>query len=216
MHIELIELLRCPRAHEESWLVAALHEVRERVVLQGKLGCPVCGAEFPIVDGVARMGGPDGEQTLPRPAATPAGDASDAWRLAALLDLRPPTAVGVLTGANASVAQQLLEIYAGGLVLLNPLRPPEPRARVATVLAPDSMPLRSRSAHAIALESGDERLLPEAVRVLTPGGRLVAPASWPVPEEVRQIARDDFQWVAAAPATTAPVQLTISRGDTAL
>jgi hypothetical protein len=44
MHIEFIDLLRCPNPHEETWLVAALHRMDGRLVIDAKLGCPVCSA----------------------------------------------------------------------------------------------------------------------------------------------------------------------------
>jgi uncharacterized protein YbaR (Trm112 family) len=214
MHIELIELLRCPRQHEENSLVAALDRVEDRTVLQGRLGCPVCGAEFPIVDAVANLSLPRAAEA-PKPAAAvePRSDRMfDAWRLAALLDLRPPAAVAVLAGEAGRAAYQLLEIFPGRLVLLNPPAECEPGHRVAIILSPGVIPLRTRTANAVALGAGDERLLADAVRVLGGGGRVVAPAAWPVPTQVRELARDDLQWVAAADAPTPHVRLTLNRG----
>ena len=53
MFIEMIDLLRCVNAHEDTWLVASFSEVTNRIVTRGTLGCPVCSAEYPIQDGVA-------------------------------------------------------------------------------------------------------------------------------------------------------------------
>ena len=52
MFVELIELLRCPRPHEEAQLVASASRTEARHIVEGLLGCPVCGAEFRIVNGV--------------------------------------------------------------------------------------------------------------------------------------------------------------------
>ena len=55
MHVELTEILRCPNAHAESPLVASATRQVERRILQGTLGCPVCGREYPIQDGVVEF-----------------------------------------------------------------------------------------------------------------------------------------------------------------
>ncbi|MGH7754012.1 MAG: hypothetical protein ACREN5_14490, partial [Gemmatimonadales bacterium] len=57
MHIEMTELLRCPAGHPEAFLVLATAEMRDRTVRRGAVGCPVCGAEFPIRDGVVDFTG---------------------------------------------------------------------------------------------------------------------------------------------------------------
>jgi hypothetical protein len=52
-----------------------------------------------------------------------------------------------------------------------------------------------------------------ALSALRDGGRLVAPASTPVPDEANELARDARQWVGARrPRPSAPVQLTLMRG----
>ena len=64
MHIELIDLLRCPREHEETWLVAAFTRIQDRVVSEGRLGCPVCSAAYPIESGIANFVSPSGTSSL--------------------------------------------------------------------------------------------------------------------------------------------------------
>ena len=86
MFVELIDALRCPRAHEDTWLVAAAAETRDRCVVHGSLGCPVCRATFPIAGGVARF------DQAPAPAAPPPGPG-------ATLDVRVPGAPS-LTGPS--------------------------------------------------------------------------------------------------------------------
>ena len=46
MFVEIIDLLRCPNAHAESWLVAAAARTVGRHIVEGTLGCPVCEAEM--------------------------------------------------------------------------------------------------------------------------------------------------------------------------
>ena len=41
MFIELIDTLRCPTPHDESWLVLAADRMAARHVVEGTVGCPV-------------------------------------------------------------------------------------------------------------------------------------------------------------------------------
>ncbi|MEO8880196.1 MAG: hypothetical protein ABI446_07325, partial [Gemmatimonadaceae bacterium] len=56
-------------------------------------------------------------------------------------------------------------------------------------------------------------LLAGAERALAPGGRLIAPASALRPDSLRELARDDEHWVAAATtsAVSAPVAISPRR-----
>src|SRR6476469_8084211 len=103
MFIELVDALRCPNAHEETWLVAAALRMEARHIVEGTLGCPVCGAEYPIHDGVVdfRRSGASTSTTSADMHAT----TDDAMRLAALLDLSTPNGFAVLLGAWGSLAQ---------------------------------------------------------------------------------------------------------------
>ena len=83
MFIELVDTLRCPTPHEESWLVLAASRMVARHVLEGTLGCPVCAAEFPIHEGVVDF---RRAPAVPPVAGEPA-DAEQAVRLAAFLGL---------------------------------------------------------------------------------------------------------------------------------
>ena len=82
MFIELIDVLRCPNPHEESWLVLASRRIDGRDVMEGVLGCPVCAAEVPSADGVGRFAAES--RSIARQRAATEGEA---LRLAALLDL---------------------------------------------------------------------------------------------------------------------------------
>ena len=50
MFIELVDALRCPVAHAESWLVAAAIRMEARHIVDGTLGCPVCSAELLLLN----------------------------------------------------------------------------------------------------------------------------------------------------------------------
>ena len=103
MFIELIDALRCPVPHDESWLVAAATRVEARHIVEGTVGCPVCKAEYPIHDGVA-----DFRSGEAAPLAAPsAPDAELAMRVAAMLDLADSQGFAVLLGAWGSQATEL-------------------------------------------------------------------------------------------------------------
>ena len=106
MHIELIDLLRCPKDHEETWLVAALTAVQDRFVIKAKLGCPVCGVSYSISNGIADLRIQAGDHS---PSHTTT-DSDDAVRIAALLNLTRPGAVAVLEGDHAAVAQNVSDM----------------------------------------------------------------------------------------------------------
>jgi hypothetical protein len=199
--MEMVDLFRCVRAHRESWLVAAIDEVDGRVILSGRLGCPVCSTEYEIRNGVLEMSAevPHGSEERPQ---------ADPWRIAALLDLQQPSATVVLEGARSQSVEALLAIVPGRVVALNPVGDPAPQERLAVVRSHRRIPLRSASVESVALTAATDTALTEAVRVLRTGGRLLAPAGAPVPAGLREIARDEQEWVAVSELSHADVQLT--------
>jgi hypothetical protein len=207
MRLELAERLRCPRAHEPSPLVIVAQEVVERDLRRAVAGCPLCGFEATIRDGDAYLdGGPVPAET-PRDAARPEAGTDELRaereqldRLIALLGLGEPEGHVLLTGQYARFAASLstetgvsvvtthaaLEVDRGGA-----------EAEVsALVLAALRVPLSDHSFRAAAVDSLDPAFLADAARTLVVGGRLVAPASAPLPPNVRELARDPAEWVA--------------------
>ena len=55
MFLPLVDVLRCPVAHEETWLVASIDRAEDRDIITGALGCPQCLAEYPIRDGIVHF-----------------------------------------------------------------------------------------------------------------------------------------------------------------
>ena len=55
MHILLTDRLACPRCGPEFGLVLLAHEVRDRRVLEGDLGCPNCREAYPVREGFADL-----------------------------------------------------------------------------------------------------------------------------------------------------------------
>jgi uncharacterized protein YbaR (Trm112 family) len=189
VYIETIDLLRCPRDHEETWLVAAFTGMDGRFVVEGKLGCPVCNASYDIIDGVACFSGEVSDAFAPRV------DQDAVVRTAALLNLTRPGSVAVLCGDEANAAEDVSELTQCRVIALNPSANIEDTERVATVVSIDRIPLASSSVDAIAL-AACATLAADAFRVLRPGGRLTANADIALPSELREIARDDRTVVA--------------------
>ncbi len=186
MFIELIDLLRCPRDHEDSWLVAAFTKMDGRFVIEGKLGCPVCSASYSVIDGVAEFGQPSA-----RHAAGERADANDALRIAAMLNLTKPGSVVVLEGSSSQHAARIVEMTEARVIALNAPGPLPESERVAAVSAGNRIPVAMRTVDGIVIESGAHDSLHEALRVLVPAGRIVAPAGTDLGNDFREIARDD-------------------------
>ncbi len=207
MFVELIELLRCPNTHDETPLIAAAERTENRYVVQGTLGCPVCRAEFRIIDGVAHFGA-----APPTPLQAP--DAELALRLAAFLELHEARRPALLCGTLASQADQVARIASVPLVLLN--APDDaPGDAVANIRTDTAFPFAAGALHAAALDDAMPRALADAVaRSVRSGGRIAGPSSLPLPEGAREIVRDDRMWVAekiAAPSEPAPRLVTLKR-----
>ena len=207
MFVELIELLRCPNAHEETPLIAAATRTVDRHLVDATLGCPVCHAEFIVRDGVTKIGDP--------PTVTPGvPDAELAMRLAAFLELNDPHRFAVLSGRFAAQADQVARIAPAPLILVN--APADVTADVLANIHTDSaLPFAVGAAHAAAIDESAGAALAESItRVVRSGGRLVGPATRPLPSGVREIVRDDRLWVAekiAAPVEPTPRLVTLKR-----
>lgn len=190
MFVELIEILRCPRDHDETALIVSTTRTVDRHILDGVLGCPVCHAEFPIVNGVARFA-----ETNPSPAAESPSDEA-AMRLAAFLELVDARGFAILFGRWGAHADRLRRIAETSVVLVNP------GATVVgdvagTIITGERLPLAAGSARAAALDdsTGDAQA-DSAVRTVRQGGRVLGPVTRNVPNGLRELARDERLWVA--------------------
>jgi uncharacterized protein YbaR (Trm112 family) len=209
LYIELIDLLRCPRIHEESWLVAAFHKMEHRFVIEGRLGCPVCASNYVITRGVADLREEQG--ALFPDDGHAATDATDdhATRVAAMLGLIKPGSVAVLVGMDADLAGEIGELSQARVIALNS-RSPQSRERenVGSVKSGSRFPLAAASVDGVMLDGGSpESAVAESLRVLKTGGRLVADAGLALGGSLRELARDDRYVVAES---TGPL-LSLSR-----
>jgi uncharacterized protein YbaR (Trm112 family) len=200
MFIELIDVLRCPNAHEETWLVLATHRMDGRDVLDGVLGCPVCEAEFRIAGGIAHF-----DRGRPRPTRAMPPDESEALRLAALFELAEPRGYVILVGGAASQAPALRALTGVQLLLVDPpaeLEMGSGLSGLTTDAQSLALPLAASSARAIAFDdSTNPEELESRLRVIAPGGRVLAPVTLRPPNDLTELARDDRHWLAERAAS---------------
>ncbi|WP_461412985.1 hypothetical protein [Gemmatimonas sp.] len=186
---DLLDSLRCPRPHDESWLVAMVHRAHGPILLDADLACPVCGAEFRVERGVAHF-----DDGLPAPT-----DASaDALRLAAQLAVTDGLVPVLLAGRYASAGAELAALATLPQVWVNG---PEHTAHpdvcsVITVRGRVPFGVETLDGAAVDEAHADPGMLDSIVRAVRLGGRIVAPSSAPLPSGVRELARDDAEWVA--------------------
>lgn len=211
MFVEIVDALRCPRMHEESWLVLAASHTEDRHVVEGTLGCPVCRAEYPIHGGIADFSDPASSARAPSSAPRALAPAD---HLAAMLNLGDALGFVVLIGAWGTRAGELLELLDAPPLLLV-----EPPAGVAMghglsgLRAGTALPLATGAARGVATDAVDPTAVAEAARIARVGGRLVAPAESRMPEDVKELARDEHVWVGERLAPpSAPVTLHVRRG----
>ena len=207
MFIELVDALRCPHAHVESWLVVASSRTQARHILDGVLGCPVCRAEYPIVDGVADFS--EGRPVVTTSRTPPSGE--QATRLAAFLGLGDATGFATLVGDWGTHAYELRDVVECPILLVDP---------PAAIVAAPGLSIIRTSGRALPIATGASRgvavdvaeRVDEAARVTKVKGRLVAPADAPLPADVRELARDDELWVGEREsASSRPVALHVRR-----
>jgi uncharacterized protein YbaR (Trm112 family) len=201
MFVDILEALRCPRPHDESQLVVAAGRVADRHILSGTLGCPLCGAEFKIVDGITTFGIP----VRPTPPAAP--DEASGLRIAAFLELTDPRGFALLCGQWGAQLDPVQRVADTPIALWNPpLRyGGEPSA---VMLCDGGVPLAAGSVRAAALD-GDvsQEQVASAVRAVREGGRLIGPAAMPLPAGVNEVARDQWVWVGEKPGGVRFVEL---------
>lgn len=190
MFIELTDHLRCPADHEESYLVLLPDRMEDRSVREGRLGCPVCGRTYSVVDGVPDFGG-----DVPQP---PEATLLDPEPLTALVGLSGPGGYLVLVGRPAVRWREVAELNPGvGLVAVNP-GPEVVDAPGISVLRTASLPLRSRSMRGIVLGSpygSDPRWVNDGARVVLPGLRVAGEGLVPESAAIDLMASAGGVWV---------------------
>ena len=200
MFIELLDLLRCINAHEETWLVTSLKSISNRFVLEGTLGCPTCSAEYRISEGVGRFGVRPAASEVPRNPMSAREREDLATRAGAFLNLTEPGATVVLGGRWAEAAQELSVMTETRIFALNAARHVGESETVGLLEVNREIPLAASSVEGVAIDpSFPAEILSSAVKVVRPGGRIVGPASIELPGDLTILARDPSYWVAEKP-----------------
>lgn len=201
MFIELVDALRCPAVHEESWLVASSMRSEFRHIVDGTLGCPVCLAEYPIRRGVVDF------RLAPHTAATAdeRPDEHEATRLAAFLDLGDAAGFAVLVGRWSVHAPLLRALVETPLMVVNPPTGTEGEPGISVIRCDEALPLGTGAARGTALDGGTEVRVSSAMRATKAKGRLVAPVETPLPAGAVELARDERVWVAEREAPDSPL-----------
>jgi uncharacterized protein YbaR (Trm112 family) len=193
MFIELTDHLRCPVDHDESFLVLLPHQIEDRSVRTGQLGCPVCGRTFQLADGVLDTGdapAPDSHHS------TTAALGPEA--VTTLVGLAGPGGYLVLVGAVGDGWSDLAERNPGvGLVAINPGADVRDVPGIS-VLRSGRIPLRSRSMRGVVLSrpfADDTHWVREAARVVLPGLRIVGEGAEPPADLIDLMASAGGVWV---------------------
>lgn len=217
MHLELVELLRCPKPHAQSVLVAASDRTSARYVLQGVLGCPECGAEYVIQDGLAHFSD-DAKRVPGAENASSHQDGDRALRIAAQLGMTEGRSVYALVGFSVRTVLAIRALVPARLLVVNPTDSDafgDPSVSLGTapagiVRSADLLPLVLMKFDGVAFAALPQcSMLEQAVALLKSGGRIVAPAECPLPAGMTELVRDDREWVATRDAVaSAPVGIT--------
>ena len=205
MFIPLVDILRCPNAHDETWLVASIDRAEERDILEGTLGCPACLAEYPIRNGVVHFA-----EVAPAPTMNPRED--HAVRLAAALDLTEARMTAVLHGAWGALAPIVRGLAPAQLLLVNPPAEIASGDGVSIVRA-ESAPFARASVDAVALDANaTDTMLASLVASVRAGGRMLGPIAHQVPSGFTELTRDDEVWVAQLETAPASAPVSLGRG----
>ncbi len=201
MFIELVDALRCPVPHEESWLVASTGRMVFRHIVEGTLGCPVCKAQYPIRRGIVDFR--RAPHALLPPEAPP--DDEQATRLAALLDLSDESGFALLLGAWSVHAPLVRGRAETPLMLVDPPEGMEGEPGISGIRCDGVLPIAPGAARGVAIDGGAPARVASAVRATRAKGRLVAPVTLPLPAEVSELARDETVWVGERDAPASPL-----------
>lgn len=209
MFIELIDLLRCINAHDDTWLVASFETVSNRFVLEASLGCPSCSAQYTIHEGIADFSA--GEAVPSREAERTAASHTReelATRAGAYLAATEPGATIVLGGVWAYAAQELSEMAEVRVLALNAPAEVKESQTVGLLRVGSEIPVTPGSVLGVAFDAWfPAKIVASAVRAVRPGGRIVGPTVIPAPIELSVLAHDDAYWV----AQKAPEVIKLSR-----
>lgn len=212
MHVELSDLLTCPRCGPTHGLVLLPQEVADRRVRSGVLGCSNCRERYPVEAGVADLRVGAGTGLGPGASSEADGGAGDeseyvgeggdpVVRLAGLMGLGEARGTVLVAGPASAHAAALSHLVEGVEVVSvgavpagtsgagwTPDAGEEPDdasagGSVSRLLVTTALPFRSGSLRGVALTGRRASLLEEGARVLGREGRLMVD---PAPADARE------------------------------
>jgi uncharacterized protein YbaR (Trm112 family) len=178
MHLALTDRLICPRCGPEFGLILLAHQVRERRVLEGDLGCSQCKQTYPVRGGVGdlRIPSEDSQPPSPEESRSLDPDPEEVLRLGALLGVTEGPGTLLVQGPAAGLGKALSTLIGGVEVVgvHSSLVDDEEEEGLSRLLLGPTIPFFPSSFRGVALsgEFGEEKLK-EAARVVAPGGRVV-------------------------------------------
>ncbi|HEX6313553.1 MAG TPA: hypothetical protein VFZ73_01785 [Gemmatimonadaceae bacterium] len=207
MLLSVVDVLRCPRPHEESSLVLSVETWNDQRILRGTLGCPICHCRFSIENGVTDFREGKGALRTVRD-----GGEVDTLRLAAQLALTDPGGFVLLTGTYASVADSFTDLAGVTCIVIDWQVPDESIA--VEVIVSDRLPLAAGTLRAAAVDAphASPGFLAAVAASIRDDGRIVGPAAAALPPSVEELARDDREWVGRVRKDGTPIRL-LSRRD---
>lgn len=185
MNPALVDHLVCPRCGPPHALVLLTKAMQGGKVEAGELGCPNCRDRFEIEAGVADLrppvrvvGGGDQEVGEPQSATPDALDPSQlALRFAAALGVTSGPGLILLSQVHAEVAVPLVQVVPAVEVVVVGAAGWGDRALRAegvSAIVAAGLPFRDGNVRGVVVEGGEsDWFLPEAVRVVSPGARIV-------------------------------------------
>jgi uncharacterized protein YbaR (Trm112 family) len=200
VHIELTELLCCPRCGPPHGLIAFVDRMADRRLLDGRLDCPICEIRHPVRKGIVYLEA-DGDATTDPSGATRPGP--DSAAIAAAL-LGPPenAEILLLAGGATRLGPELADLRPDAAVVAWGPPPASRHERVFSVVpGPGLRPrLRPGRLDGAVLTGDGEEWLPDVGQALATGARLVVldpdPALRAPPEaRLTELASDARAWV---------------------
>ncbi len=173
MFLELTDLLTCPRCGPGFGLVLLVHEVEERRVKRGWLGCPNCRNDFPVENGVADLRREPGAPKSPHPAYE---DVELSLKIVALSGLADGRDYLLLDERLAHAAAAVVELAPELEVIVVRTTPDDSAEQlgISRVLSDTPFPIVEYRLRGVAIAPGGNReLVAAAARHVSTGGRLV-------------------------------------------
>lgn len=173
MHLLLTDILTCPRCGPAHGLILLAHDLRDRRVHEGWLGCPNCRARWVVSKGRGEFRAPLGEEAPAVVVEDPA-EAADAIRVAALLGVTEGPAMVLVIGPQARLAGEIAALVEGLEVVAVGMPDEVEAPGVSRMDIAAALPFYTGKVRAVWLGgAAADALLEEGARVLAPLGRLV-------------------------------------------